>query len=437
MQDGLLYYQLADGDEPRVVVPADADIRYSIAYEVHDVPCAGHLGREKTYALLSDTFWWARMYKWVSQYVRTCDTCQRVKPTPAIRAPLVSLPVPGDCWQSVSMDFFFGLPRSAEGHNGVLVFVDRLSKMVHLAPVSDTIDAEGSARVFLDVVFRLHGLPKSIVSDRDPRFTSDFWSALFRLLGTQLDMSTTDHPESDGQTERANRVVEDILRSFCAANPASWTTQLPMAEFAINNAVHASTGLTPFYVNGLRHPALPLCLMGASESEGGEARLLASQINADPKRAVRESVSQFMSTRQATITRIRDEMAHAQNLQKENADRHGRRNEHIFAEGDYVLVSTKNLSEDAVSSLGSSKLLPRYLGPFKVLKRVGNAYKLDLPAWFRAHPTFYVGMLKAYLRPDSDEPGEADASASPPLEPEESSEAGSTAAHSPRTRSVT
>jgi hypothetical protein len=191
------------------------------------------------------------MYKWVSRYVRSCDVCQRVKPNPHSQAPLQSLPVPSDCWRSVGMDFFFGMPRTTAGHNDVLVFVDRLSKMVHLASVSDTCTRSDCARIFVDEVLRLHGLPDSIVSDRDPRFTSDFWASLFRILGTNLDMSTTDHPETDGQTKCANRVVEDILRSYCAEHPDSWCETLPRVEFTMNNAVHASTGMSPFYVNGL------------------------------------------------------------------------------------------------------------------------------------------------------------------------------------------
>jgi hypothetical protein len=119
------------------------------------------------------------------------------------------------------MDVFFGLPRTAAGYNDVLVFVDRLSKMVHLAPVSDTCTGSDYARLFVDEVFRLHGLPDSILSDRDPGFTGDFWESLFQILGTRLDMSTTDHPETDGQAERANRVVEDILRSYCEEHPDS------------------------------------------------------------------------------------------------------------------------------------------------------------------------------------------------------------------------
>ncbi|KAE9068245.1 hypothetical protein PF005_g30153 [Phytophthora fragariae] len=149
------------------------------------------------------------------------------------------------------MDFIFGLPRDAEGRTGVLVFVDRFSKMVHLAPVAAEVTAGESAELFLDLVFRHHGLPESIVSDRDPRFTSAFWTRLFALLGTRLLMSTASHLETDGQTERVNRVLEDVLRSYATCF-ASWSSFLPMAEFALNNSTHASTGLTPFFVNNAR-----------------------------------------------------------------------------------------------------------------------------------------------------------------------------------------
>ncbi|POM61281.1 hypothetical protein PHPALM_29724, partial [Phytophthora palmivora] len=149
------------------------------------------------------------------------------------------------------------------------------SKMVHLAPVRDKVTGKQAAQLFLDSVFRYHGLPETIVSDRDPCFTGAFWDTLFQLLGTKLTMSTADHPQTDGQTERVNRVLEDTLRSICAEATRSWSDQLPMVEFALNNAVHASTGFTPFYLNGFRHPQVPLTLRGgtvASIVTGGEAR---------------------------------------------------------------------------------------------------------------------------------------------------------------------
>ncbi|POM67172.1 Pol protein [Phytophthora palmivora] len=224
--DGLLHYRVDPGDPPRVVVPNDEDLKYDILLEAHDAPMSGHLGRKKTYQAVSQTFWWPHMYKW-------------------------SLPVPADCWKSMSLDFVFGLPADDKGNTGILVFVCRLSKMVHLAAVRDKVTGKQAAQLFLDSVFHYHGLPETIVSDRDQRFTGAFWDILFQLLGTKLTMSTADHPQTDGQTERVNRVLEDTLRSICAEAPRSWSNQLPMAEFTLSNAVHASTGFTPFYLNGL------------------------------------------------------------------------------------------------------------------------------------------------------------------------------------------
>ncbi|KAF1318686.1 reverse transcriptase, partial [Globisporangium splendens] len=174
VHNGLLYYAVEQGDTARVVVPNDEGLRHRL--------------------FLSRDYYWPHMYKWVRKYVRTCEICQRVKPSGSTQAPLRSLAVPQDSWKSVSMDFIFGLPSDKHGRNGILVFVDRFSKMVHLAPVSDKISAEMAAKVFVDVVFRLHGLPVEIVSDRDTRFTSKFWRALFGLLDTKLSMSTAAHP---------------------------------------------------------------------------------------------------------------------------------------------------------------------------------------------------------------------------------------------------
>ncbi|POM70560.1 LOW QUALITY PROTEIN: Pol protein [Phytophthora palmivora] len=170
----------------------------------------------------------------------------RVKPSGHASAPLQSLPVPDDCWKSKSLDSVFGLPTDNKENTGILI--------VHVAPVRGKVAGKQAAQLFLDSVFRYHGLPETIVSDRDPRFIGEFWDTLFQLLGTKLTMSSADHPQTDGQTERVNCVLEDTLRNICAEAPRSWSDQLPMVEFALNNAVHASTGFTPFYLNGLRQP---------------------------------------------------------------------------------------------------------------------------------------------------------------------------------------
>ncbi|KAF1326170.1 reverse transcriptase, partial [Globisporangium splendens] len=347
VHNGLLYYAVEDGDTARVVVPNDEGLRHRLLYEYHDSPSSGHLGREKTFLSLSRDYYWPHMYKWVRKYVRTCEICQRVKPSGSTQAPLRSLAVPSDSWKSVSMDFIFGLPRDTHGRNGILVFVDRFSKMVHLVPVSDKISAEKTAKVFVDVVFRLHGLPVEIVSDRDTRFTSKFWRALFGLLDTKLSMSTAAHPETDGQTERVNRVLEDVLRSY-ATSFKEWSEFLPLAEFALNNSTHVSTGHSPFYVNYGIHPRVPASIMGeVSTLSGGGTPAhgnkpkssydlnAASELKAnfDSMKPLdgltsreEQQVDDFVVRRQAVVRFVRDAIAKAQDLQKEQADKSGRKN---------------------------------------------------------------------------------------------------------------
>ncbi|KAG2896634.1 hypothetical protein PC115_g17465 [Phytophthora cactorum] len=191
----------------------DYDLRMRIMYEYHDTPTAGHPGREKTFVLLTRDFYWNHQYKWVRKYVRACEVCQRVKPAAFSQAPLQSLPTPSECWQHISMDFVYGLPPDSKRRTGVVVFVDRFSKMEHLAVVPAEVTAVQTVRLFVDMVFKHHGMPLDIVSDRDPRFTARFWQEVFTLLGTQLSMSSAGGPQTNGQTECVNQVLGDLLKS--------------------------------------------------------------------------------------------------------------------------------------------------------------------------------------------------------------------------------
>ncbi|GMF49875.1 unnamed protein product [Phytophthora fragariaefolia] len=464
LDSDLLCYNIDRFDAPRVVVPNDDDLRARIIHEFHDSFMGAHLGREKTFAAVSRDFYWPRMYKWIRKWVRTCETCQRAKPSKSSQAPLHPLPIATEAWRSVSMDFVFGLPPDADGRNGVLVFADRFTRMVHLTPVSDTVTVAETAAHFVDCVFRHHGLPESIVSDRDPRFTSAFWTALFQLLGTKLSMSTAAHPETDGQTERVNRVVEDVLRSY-ATSCTSWSKFKPLAEFALNNAEHGSTGVTPFFANNARHPRVPALLAvahptvpGASTLGGDDdddqdedngvsdvvtsgdhdpealhaitrskskqalaapssatsplaawtARTLINPgntgtpiaANYTPKSPARQvdnaAVSAFVQRREAIARFVRDALQDAVDKQKENADKRGRKNMATFTIGEHVLLSTDSFRSSAVTNLGASKLAPRFIGPFRVMKVNGEAYTLEIPTSLRLHPTFYVGRLKKY-----------------------------------------
>ncbi|KAG3231646.1 hypothetical protein PI124_g23259 [Phytophthora idaei] len=299
VHEGLLLYGAVDDGVIRIVVPNDYDLRMRIMYEYHDAPTAGHPGREKTYVLFTRDFYWNHQCKWVRKYVRACEVCQRVKPAAFSQAPLQSLPTPSECGQSISMDFVFGLPPDSKRRTGVVVFADRFSKRVHLAAVPAEVTAVQTARLFVDMVLKHHGMPLDIVSDRDPRFTARFWQEVFTLLGTQLSMSTADHPQTDGQTERVNRVLGDLLKSY-AHSFQQWSDCLPMAEFAINNSVHASTGHTPFYVNAMRRPRLPSMLGTVASSLSGGGSTVASD---QPQKSADTDTVPAMTTRRQAASR--------------------------------------------------------------------------------------------------------------------------------------
>ena len=364
----------------KIVVPRLPHLTNEILHHLHSAVYAGHFGINKTLAAVQRLFWWTNMRGDVVRFVTHCDGCQRNKV--GGKAPaglLLPLPVPHDRWSSVGMDFVVQLPKTRTGFDAILVFVDRLTKMVHLAATTSDCDAFETARLFLANVWRLHGLPSTIVTDRGSVFTSHFFSQLCVSLGVRQLMSTAFHPSTDGQTERANRVMEDTLRAFVSPNQDDRDALLPMVEFAINNAVQASTGETPFYLNYLGHPPTPFTMQ---LPEVGDARLKVP------------AVAKYTAELQEAVKRARVCLEAAQQRQKAYADR--RRSDVTIVVGDKVLLSTRNIH---LKHPGSTKLLPKWLGPFEVIKQVNPvAFKLQLPASMsRLHPVFHASLLKPYV----------------------------------------
>ena len=385
LHDNIIYL-----DKNRICVPHVPGLRSSLLHEVHDAPTAGHLGSEKTYQLLAGTFFWPYLFRDVVNYVRSCDTCQRNKAANTNTATsLQPLSIPSARWEAVSMDFITQLPttRKSEfgenpGFDAIFVVVCRLTKMAHFIATHTNATAATTAFLYMQHIFRLHGMPSSIVSDRDSKFTSAFWQALHSCLGTRLDMTTAFHPQSDGQTERTNRTLEDILRAYVSTKQDDWHLYLHLAEFAYNNSVQASSKHSPFFANYGHHPRTPLSLL------------------TPPTTPLDDPVANDFVHRMSNILHdIQDHLRLAQERQAHYANQH--RTDRTFAVGDRVLLDLRFMNITG-STRTTHKFLPRHQGPYRVVARCGPAaYKLDLPASWKVHPVFYVGLLKPYIDPRS------------------------------------
>ena len=312
------------------------------------------------------------MGKDIEAYVRSCPVCQSMNPDHRKKSGLLQpIPIPARKWEQVTTDLVTDLPVS-DGHIAIAVFVDRLSKMVHFTPCTKEITAAQYAQLFVDNVFRLHGAPEVLISDRDPRFTSKFWKEFFRILGTDLRLSTAFHPQTDGQSEVTIRVLENFLRPYVELHPHQWSKQLSLAEFATNNAVSVSTGFTPFFLNSGDHPALPDSLL------------------VSPSTSV-EAVNETVSRMKVALENAKTNLAATQRRAKQQTDK-SRRSE-TFEEGEEVYLSTRNLR--TFSTHLPTKLRRRFVGPFKVNRVISPvAYRLDLPPGWQIHPTFHVSSLK-------------------------------------------
>ena len=199
-----------------LVLPQDKQVLATVCKEAHDSPVSGHQGVTRTLKRLQLHYWSPKLEQWVRDYIHTCDACNISKPDNQRPAGLLQpLPVPTQPWEVISMDFIVKLPLTPRGHDAVMTVVDLLTKQVHFLPMKEASSAKDVADIFFSNIVRHHGLPKAIVSDRDRRFTSQFWQTLFRSCGTELRMSTAYHPQSDGQTERMNRTLEEALQIIC------------------------------------------------------------------------------------------------------------------------------------------------------------------------------------------------------------------------------
>ena len=368
VRDGLLFRP--DG---RLRLPNNDSIKGTLLYEAHDSVVCGHVGVNKTARMLGRLYDWPGLRGDVRKYIATCVGCQANKPSNQRPIGLLQpLPIPARRWDTVTMDLITQLPVTRHQNDAIIVFVDKLSKMVHYAACKTAVSAPEVAKLFFQHVVRLHGVPNHIVSDRDPRFMSNFWQALWTELGTKLKISTAYHPQTDGQTERSNRTLEDMLRAYVNYAQDDWDEKLIAVEFAVNNSTQDSTGFTPFYLNSGQHPHFPLSMLAdKSNNEMAQSML----------RGLRDNIAVAKTN-----------LAAAQERQSQYANQSRRELE--FQVGDQVMLSTENMSVGE----RTRKLCAKYAGPHKIIAHPSlNTYRLELPLELsRLHPVFHSSVLKPF-----------------------------------------
>lgn len=358
--------------EGKVYVPKDEALRVEIIKLHHDLPAAGHGGQWKTVELVTRNYWWPGVTRQVQKYVEGCDLCQRNKnrPTPPA-GKLMPNEVPSKPWAHISADFIVKLPET-QGYDSILVVVDRFSKMAHFIPTNESTTAKGLAKIFRDNVWKIHGLPESIISDRGAQFAAEFMKELNGILGIMTKLSTAYHPQTDGQTERVNQDLEQYLRLFIDHRQTDWPEWLATAEFSYNNKVHSATKETPFKVNTGQHPR-----MGFDVRRKG---------NHPAAEEFAKKMEELHKETQAALKKAQDDMRrYADRLRGEVPE---------YKEGDLVLLSTKDL---VFKQRPTRKLMEKFIGPYKIKKVVSkNAVELTLPNTIKIHPVVNVSRVVMY-----------------------------------------
>jgi integrase-like protein/chromodomain-containing protein/p58 integrase-like protein len=353
----------------------DPNKRRAILQELHSSPSAGHPGITNTWALVNRHYEGPRLRTFVEQYVRGCPYCQESKTNiPRKKAPMQCFDTHVDRgpFQYVSMDLITDLPTS-EGYDSILTIVDQgCSKVAKFLPCQKTINGPGVARLYLTHLVPLFGLPKRIISDRDPCFASQFATTLCQALGIQQNLSTAFHPRTDGQTKRMNAWLEQYLQPWCASHPRGWAQLLPIAEYAHNSWKHDTLKQTPHELITGMTPSVNIDLIP------------------DHVPATQERLQILQKTR----TELQERLDHLQKVKDSKSPPQLTIGQRVWLEGRNLHIR------------GPAKLLPKRYGPFTITQKIGSvAYRLQLPPSIKVHDVFHIDLLTPYK--ETEEYGQA------------------------------
>ena len=401
-RDGLVYSRSG-----AVYIPNDRRLKTRLLQLAHDA--VGHFGRDKTIERLHRHCVWLNMTREVEDYCRSCEVCCTNKSSNQLPAGLLKpLPIPDKPWDSVGIDFVGPLPESKDGYNYILVVIDRLTKMLKLRACKQTINAVDTGKLLLEMMLDVGRLPSSIVSDRDVRFTGAAWGQLWRGLGTELKMSTAYHPQTDGQTERMNRTMQTVLRSY-AEKQEEWVEWLPFVAAAYNSTQQESTKRTPFELNFPDARSIDPLAWAIKERQqvAGDAPVTGRPGN---ERGVSVEAERTLEGMKVIWEETRARLVLEQAKQKQYADR--KRRDVKYAVGDSVWLSTQNLPTVR------GKLKDKWIGPYVVTEvmSAGTSVRLDLQGQLgKTHPVFHVKLLKPYEESQLEWPGRLQPNRSAPV----------------------